>query len=358
MGHEVTVLAGGDPIRADLIEGWRYRHIRIERFGFAPVADLALMCRSIRVIAELRPEAVHLITLKPAVFSGFACMVARLLWDHPRNTLITLPGLGRMLTWPKRSADRRYPMATVLTLLALRLIAKVGKTQFSFETRHDYEFFEQRRIVGAKNGAVIEGAGVDPDRFYPAAASTRRGMKVLFAGRLLNSKGLGVFLAAARELAGQADIEFLVAGMSDDRDPDSPRPVDLAHENCIRFLGQVEDMPSLLRDCDVVCLPTRYGEGIPRILIEAAATGLASIASNHPGCRAIIVDGETGQIMSGRTDEEMTRELVAVIRRYSDTPTLLQRHKHAAHAHFRSRGFSEEVVVARFCELLGAGEPS
>lgn len=359
MGHEITVLAGGNPIRAELVDGWQYHHVRIERFSFAPLGDLALMWRSLRAISALKPDAVHLITLKPAVFAGFASLIGRMLWRSPRTILITIPGLGRMLTPPAGQDDQRYPLATTLTLLALRLIAKAGKAHFSFETRHDYEFFEKRGIVSAESGTVIDGAGVDPDQFYPAAmASSQHTRKVLFAGRLLNSKGLGVFLTAARKLAGRSDVEFLVAGMSDDKDPDAMRPDDLARLDCIRFLGQVDDMPNLLRDCDIVCLPTRYGEGIPRILIEAAATGLASIASSHPGCRAIVIDGDTGQILSGRSDHEMARELSATIERYLDTPGLLDRHKRGAYEFFRSRGFSQEAVTARFCRLLGADQPA
>lgn len=357
MGHEVAVLAGGNPIRADLVKGWRYCHVSIERFGLAPLADLALAWRSTRAIYDFEPDAVHLITLKPAVFSGLASLATRALWGHPQSILITLPGLGRMLTWPKSPADRRYPLAIAVTLLALRLIAKVGKAQFSFETRHDYEFFEKRGIVDAKNGTVIEGAGVDPNQFYPATASFSRVKKrILFAGRLLKSKGLGIFLATARELAGRSDIEFLVAGMSDDRDPDALSPRDLASLDCIRFLGQVEDMPNLLRDCDIVCLPTRYGEGIPRILIEAAATGLASIASSHPGCREIVVEGVTGQILYGQSDSELARELSTAILQYLNSSKLLEDHKLGAYQYFRSRSFSQEAVSTHFCSLLGADQ--
>lgn len=354
MGHRVTVLAGGNPICKDLVNGWQYLHVRIERFGFAPLADLALMWRSIRTIADLRPDAVHLLTLKPAVFCGFTSIAGRLLWGCPKTILITIPGLGRMLSLPKGPADHHYPLATAVTFLALRLIAKAGRAHFSFETRHDCEFFQQRGIVSAENGTVLDGAGVDPDRFYPALARPRAVKKILFAGRLLSSKGLGVFLTSARQLAARSDVEFLVAGVSDDRDPDAVRPDDLARLDCIRFLGQVDDMPNLLRDCDIVCLPTRYGEGIPRILIEAAASGLASIASSHPGCRAIVVHDQTGLILPGRTDSEMTNELVAGIERYLDTPELLERHKRAAYQYFSARDFSQDVVAERFCELLGA----
>jgi glycosyltransferase involved in cell wall biosynthesis len=313
------------------------------------------MLRSAKVISDLKPDAIHLITLKPAVFSGLASVIAHGLSGYPRTILVTLPGLGRILTWPKDPREREFPLASALTLSALRLIAKSSAVQFSFETRHDCQFFESRGIVSEKNSTVIEGTGVDTNQFRPSTAGVRHIKKrILFAGRLLKLKGLGVFLASAYELSERDDIEFLVAGMSDNKDPDSLSSGDLAQLSYIRFLGMIEDMPNLLRDCDVVCLPTRYGEGIPRILIEAAATGLASIASSHPGCQAIVVEGETGQILHGRSDTEMARELSAAVLRYLDAPELLDRHKHAAYEHFRLRGFSQDAVVKRFCDLLDA----
>jgi glycosyltransferase involved in cell wall biosynthesis len=355
MGHDVTVLTGGNPIRADLVVGWHYQHVPVERFRFAPYRDFALMLHSAKVISYLKPDAIHLITLKAAVFSGLASVIVRVFSGYPRTILITLPGLGRIFTSPKDPRKRKRPFAAALTLSALRLIAKCSAAQFSFETWHDCEFFESRGIVNQKNSAVIEGAGVDTNQFRPSTAGVRHIKKrILFAGRLLKSKGLGVFLATARELSGRDDVEFLVAGTSDDKDPDSLSSEDLAQLSYVRFLGMIEDMPNLLRDCDVVCLPTRYGEGIPRILIEAAATGLASIASNHPGCQTIVVEGETGQILHGRSDAEMARELSAAVLRYLDAPELLDRHKHAAYEHFRLGGFSEDTVVKRFCDLLDA----
>lgn len=107
------------------------------------------------------------------------------------------------------------------------------------------------------------------------------------------------------------------------------------------------------RECDVVCLPTRYGEGIPRILIEAAATALASVVSDHPGCRAVVEDGVTGQVLSARAGFEMSRKLSAAVVGYLDDPDLLARHKQAAYLAFQSREFSQDACVARFTELLG-----
>lgn len=353
IGVDVTVIAGGDPIPADAIQGWTYIHVPIERFRFDPFGDAALMLRTARTIRAFKPHAVHLVTLKPAIFSGFVSVVSRFLHGYPKQVLITLPGLGRMMS-PKAPGQRRYPIASTLTLLAFRMLSGRDYVHFTFETRHDREFWMDRGVANEGNSSLIDGAGVDPDLFYPLeTARDSQTTKVLFASRLLKSKGLSTFLLVAHDLAHRSDVEFVVAGVPDDHDPDAIPQRDLEHMTDIRFLGHVRDMPNLLRQCDIVCLPTRYGEGIPRILIEAAATGLASIASSHPGCREAVEDGVTGQILSATSDAEMRTELSAAIVRYLENPELLKKHQQAAHQHFLSRRFNQAAVVDRFTELLG-----
>ena len=354
LGVDVTVVTGGIPISVDRIKGWEYIQVHVERFKLDPFGDIALTLQTGKLIWFLKPDVIHLITLKPAIFSGLASAIVRFFHGYPKQILITLPGLGRMMSPTNGPGERRYPIGNALTLLALRFLAKLDCVHFSLETKHDRDFLATRGIANKTNSSILEGAGVDPNLFYPSE-TPRSGSKtnVIFASRLLKSKGLEAFLTTARELADRPDVQFIVAGIADDQDPDAIRPEDLAQMSEIRFLGLVEDMPPLLRECDIVCLPTRYGEGIPRILIEAAATGLASIASSHPGCREVVEDGVTGRILSGTSDIEMSRELSAAIVGYLENPDRLKQHKQAAYRHFQSRDFNQQASVARFTELLG-----
>ncbi|HBG29097.1 MAG TPA: glycosyltransferase family 1 protein, partial [Gammaproteobacteria bacterium] len=71
-------------------------------------------------------------------------------------------------------------------------------------------------------------------------------------------------------------------------------------EGVVQWWGYREDMPEILAATDIVCLPTAYGEGVPRILIEAAACGCALIAADRPGCREIVQDGVNGLLVPPR----------------------------------------------------------
>lgn len=352
-GHDVTVITGGPPIRADRIGDWKYENIHIERFSFHPPSDCSLFLSSLRHFARVRPRQVQLITLKPAVFSGLAAIAARLAGRGPRRIVVTIPGLGRLMSPASAHGGALVRVARGIVGGIVRFLSRRPGVHFVFETADDRLHWLSRGYIRAETSLVVSGAGVDPARFHPPAmppANPR--MRVLFASRLLRAKGLDDFIAAARVLGSEGDVEFVVAGMVEPHDPDGYPPALLEQEPAITFLGEEHDMPGLLRGVDVVCLPTRYGEGIPRILIEAAATGLPSIASDIDGCTHIVEDDVSGIIVPLEPAGVMAARLAEAVRRYRDDPALRKRHGEAAHRIFREGEFDEEAVTGRIIGLL------
>jgi len=353
MGADVTVLTGGDSGHPPLPRGWRYIHLPIDRLSIDPRTDAVLFARCFRHIGELKPDVLHLITLKPAIFGGLAAVARRMAGAGPRRILITIPGLGRLMSPGGRGAGRLSPLLRAVMGRVIRFLSGREGVHFTFETAHDRNYWIAQGFIRADNSTVINGAGVNPAEFYPASPSDdhRKKIRLLFASRLLRSKGLDSYIAAARHFAGNPDIEFVVAGVADSADPDSYTAEELASESSISFLGPVKDMPGLLREVDLVCLPTRYGEGVPRILIEAAASGVACLGSDIDGCREIIKDGVTGVIVPA-AGAAATEAMIASAGRYLAQPELLRQQGKAGLARFHERGFSEQAVVARFIELL------
>jgi glycosyltransferase involved in cell wall biosynthesis len=62
----------------------------------------------------------------------------------------------------------------------------------------------------------------------------------------------------------------------------------------LTLIGHVDDMAAFLEDADVMVLPSYYGEGVPRSLIEAAATGRPIVTTDSPGCREAVNDSVNG----------------------------------------------------------------
>ena len=352
-GHHVRVVTGGQAIGRELSGKWQAVHIPIARWTFDPRADIGLFVLTLREVFQHKPDTLHLITLKPIVFSGLAAVAARFLSRRRMQIVATVPGLGRLMSPASAMKGRASRLSRFLVQRSICLLARRKDVCFTFETASDRDAFVNGGIVPAKNALVISGAGVSPDEFYPGSQrDPARPLRVLFASRLMKSKGLDVFLHSARSLRHRADVEFLVAGLLDPQDPDAVPLEQLEGEPSIRFLGARTDMPDLLRQVDVVSLPTRYGEGIPRILIEAAATGIASIASDHEGCREIVDDGRTGVIIPERPVAAAARAMTDAILRYRESPDLLHKHGKAARSKFLDGDYAEENVVAQFVALL------
>ena len=352
-GAEVSVMCGGNVISPEDIEGWAYVPVTIERFRFNPVGDFLFLMKSLLHLLKLRPDSVLLITLKPAVYSGLAAVLARLVWCGPKRVIILLPGLGRLMSPNPTLTSGMAAAWRAVTSSVVHLLSKRRGFTFSFETEHDRSYWRQLGLVGQGNSIVIRGAGVDPDVYHPAATAANDGKtRILFASRLIASKGLNLFLGAARHFSGRPDVEFLVAGWVEHNDPDRVDPKRLEGMKEIHFLGEIPSAADVLRDCDIVCLPTLYGEGIPRILIEAAANGLPAIASDIAGCREIVVDGLTGTLVPVGNDVQMLLSLNEAILAYLESPALAKLQGAAALKHFRDGRFEEKAVMLQFMDLL------
>ena len=353
----VTVATGGGaepPLEA---RGWTFLPLPFNRLSINPLSNLWYLLRCWRIIAQQQPSVLHLLTLKPALLGGLAAVALRFFGRGPDRILITIPGLGRLMAPGGTGAGLFSGIARWMVGKTMRFISSQDGVYVSFETAHDRDLWLSAGYVRSPYSTVINGAGVDGERYAPA--DPRQGdnpLRILFASRLLRSKGLGSFIEVSRRFVGNDRVVFAVAGMPSEGDPDAVSPTELRAEPSIQFLGRVSDMPSLLANTDVVCLPTRYGEGVPRILIEAAACGLPVIASDIPGCQEIAENGVTGFLIPAERPSEMSDALHSAVCRYLDDPGLARRHGAAGRKRFVSRGFDTASVEAGF-EALLLGEP-
>jgi len=136
---------------------------------------------------------------------------------------------------------------------------------------------------------------------------------VLLASRLLWAKGLAEYVEAARVVRESIPgAHFLIAGETDPGNPAAvPHNVieEWKTQRSVEILGHCEDMQELLGEVDVVALPSFYGEGVPRILIEAAATGLPLVTTDTPGCREIVQHGVNGFLVRPGDPEPLAQAI-------------------------------------------------
>jgi glycosyltransferase involved in cell wall biosynthesis len=293
------------------------------------VPDLAALYR------RLRPALVHHIALKPVLYGTIAARLARV-----PAVVNAVTGLG--YAFDERRA--RTPIGMAVTFAFGRLL-RHPRMRFIFQNAEDREVFVGRGWIAPEAAVLIRGSGVDPLQFAPPEHAPEGVPLVVLASRLLASKGVAEFVEAARRLRGQA--LFAIVG---EPDPDNPETITAAQLDAWRGEGAVEtwgrraDMPAVLREASLFVLPTYYREGVPKALIEAAAAGLPAVTTDTPGCRDIVVDGETGLLVPPRDVDALT----AAIRALLDDPPRRRAMGRAARERVLAHFTIEQVVEATF----------
>ena len=318
-GYEIHVTAlktgDGDRVRE---EGFRYHDLAEQDRSKDPATELRFLYRLYHLLCALEPDLVHFITLRAVLYGALPVRLARV-----PAVLNSVTGLGFLFsedTWSVRAL--RWGIMRFLTY-ALRHPNQIT----TFQNPDDAEIFVSRGVVPKERTAVTPGSGVDPDRFeYADGTAVDNGQVpiVMLPTRLLWHKGVGVFVDAARRLRENgADAKFTLVG---DTDPENPGAVPRAQIEAWDDEGPTEwwgrqppsEMPSVLGQAHVVCLPSHYREGVPKVLIEAASCGRPIVTTDVPGCREIVNHEDTGFLVPPEDAEELARR----IRQLLDDPDL------------------------------------
>lgn len=347
-GHEVVMLSppGDYGPRFDA-HGLRWIGLEMDRASLNPLRETLTLRSLIRTLRAERPALLHSFTMKCAVYGAIASRVAGV-----PALVNAVAGMGYVYASDRLKARLLRPLVTAL----MRGTLASGHSRLILQNPDDAELFA--RLVPEERIRLIRSSGVDTARFFPRAGDVppageppRSPLRVVLAARLLWEKGVGEFVEAARILKrGGRDVECMLAGMPD---PGNPRSVPRAQveawvaEGLVTWLGHVDDMPTLLRSVDVMALPSYYREGVPKSLIEGAASGLALVTTALPGCReAVPEDGKDGLHVPPR-DPVALAERLAVL---DDDRDLLRRLGKRARENSLAH-FDERTVIRRTIEV-------
>lgn len=347
-GHEVLLISPDGPYGEKLRAlGLRWQPLPMDRRSLNPLREARLLWHLVRLFRRERVELVHGFTIKSAVYGSLAARLAGV-----PGRVNAVAGMGYVFISDSLKARVLRPIVRVLLKLAL----DGRNARLILQNPDDVALFEQARLVDAAHVRLIPGSGVDCSRFLPDGDRETGGrLRVLLPARLLWDKGLAEYVRAARLLRAEGrPIDFLLAG---DPDPGNPAAVPEAEvrewvgQGLVQWLGHVEDMPALLRSVEIVALPS-YREGLPKGLIEAAASGCALVTTDVPGCREVVtheVDGLRVPVRDGNA-------LARAIARLQQDPALRTRLAEAGRRKALER-FDERIVLqdtlAVYREVLG-----
>lgn len=293
IGHQVTAVGAfeHEGVRRKL-EAWgaQYRVAPMQRAGLNPISDLGSLRALYRVVRDERPDVVFSYTIKPIVYG---LPIAALAGVKRRFAMVAGRGYAFL---PGKEFKRR--LSRFLGAWAYR-VGLAFANGVAFQNEEDRALFKDLGLIGrAKPTIRIFGSGVELDRFEQKPLSEGPPTFLMIA-RLLRDKGVADFAEAARIVKAQRpDARFVLVGPFDPS-PNGLRPEEVGawqKEGLVDYTGEQPDVRPYLAAAHVYVLPSRYGEGVPRSILEALATGRAVITTDSAGCRDTVEAGRNGYL--------------------------------------------------------------
>lgn len=262
------------------------------RGGMRPHRELKTLVALYRLYRQLQPDLVHQLTVKPVLYGGLAARLAGV-----PAVVQTIPGLGYLFVDSSKKAVWLRRLLAPLFRIALG----GSKRRIILQNGDDLKTLLRLRMLphAGRDVVVIRGSGVDVTEF--AFSPLPEGPPiVLLASRLTWHKGVAEFVEAARRIKAEGiTARFVLCGSPDTENPGGVPQTLLDQwqaEGIVECWGYRADMPEVFRQATIVVSPSKYGEGVPKSLIEAAAAGRPIVTSDAPGCREIVRDGENGYL--------------------------------------------------------------
>ncbi len=306
-GYEVHAATPLSQLNQRIIDaGLIYHPIKLERGGKNPFKEMITIFSLWRLYRRVRPDIIHQVTVKPILYGGIAARFAKV-----PATVNAFTGLGFMYTNQS---------------LGTRCLRRIMQWGYKFSFRHknsrvifqnsdDKNQFINSKLLKPSQCVLIRGSGVSMSTFMPSDES-KDDILVVLAARMLWDKGIGEFVEAARFLKNKKiTARFALVGGLDESNPTAISEKQLQHwvnEGIVEWWGERSDMPAIMQKAHIVCLPS-YREGMPRVLVEAAASGRPIITTDVPGCRDIVQPEINGLLVPAKNSMALAAAMEKLI---------------------------------------------
>lgn len=283
-GYRVIAVAPPDPaMEARLAElGCAFVPAPIDAMGLSPWRDFATLRAFRRILRVHRPVAWLSWTIKPNVYGALAARSLGI------PAFPNVSGLG--------TAFIRQGLLTALAERLYRAGFARAPTVF-FQNADDRALFVARRLVRADQARLLPGSGIDPEQWAPRDWVRPAPRRFLMLARVVADKGVREYAAAARILRQRwPDARFVLMGPLEVANRTALPAAEVRGweaEGLIEYRAPEDDVRPAIAEADFVVLPS-YREGLSRVLLEAAALGRPIVATDVPGCRDVVRDGDNG----------------------------------------------------------------
>ncbi|VAX07265.1 Lipid carrier : UDP-N-acetylgalactosaminyltransferase / Alpha-1,3-N-acetylgalactosamine transferase PglA; Putative glycosyltransferase [hydrothermal vent metagenome] len=290
-GYDVHVATSAGPEVAQIrSKGLTVHEIPFTRSSSEILHELRTLYGLYMLYKKIQPDIVHHVTIKPVLYGSFIAGIVKV-----PNVVNAISGLGFVFI----AEGLRAKLRRLLVKTAYRYVLRKKNVKVIFQNPDDQSMFINMGILNKEQAVLIKGSGVDTNLYFVQPELDGPPVVVLIA-RMLWDKGIKEFVEAARHLKKRGiEARFLLVGDIDKGNPKSIsyQEIDLGcKENVVEWSGYSADIPKIMASSHIVCLPS-YREGLPKVLIEAAACGRAVVTTDVPGCRDAIEPDVSGLLV-------------------------------------------------------------
>lgn len=293
-GYEVHVAcqitSDGERVPALMREGFIVHSVPFARGSLSPFAAAKTILALARLYFKLKPDVIHHVAITPCILGGIAALASQ-----NSRIIQAITGLGSIFLGTTIKA--KFVQKIVRSILVF-----VGQSQRTWHIvqNEDDAAFLQGLGLDSAHIKIIPGSGINSVAFHPAPEPATPPIVITFVGRMLYDKGVPTLMEAFELLRSNGvDAKLILAGTIDHANIASLTQdmlQDYAARPGVEWRGHVKDVASLWQESHIAVLPSRR-EGFPKSLLEAAACGKPMVATDVPGCRALVKNGENGLLV-------------------------------------------------------------
>jgi glycosyltransferase involved in cell wall biosynthesis len=320
--------------------GFNFIELPMSRKGVNILNEFFTFLRILKIYYQLKPDLIHHVTIKPIIYGTIASAIL-----NKAFVVNAISGLG--FTFSSGSSSR---LLKFLVKNLLKISLKYQKSKIIFQNPDDFNLFIDNKLISSNQGVLIKGSGVDCKVFSPSLSDFNKEKIVILPSRMIVEKGIYEFVGAARLLHLEfPNVRFVLVGKIDSGNPSSIDYFEIMaweKEGILEWWGHQSDMVTVLNKGTMVVLPTFYGEGLPKVLLEAAACSKPIISTNVPGCKEIVRHEVNGLLIPPKDEVA----LAEAIRRLLDNPEFAKQLGENGREIVKNE-FSEELVVEKTFEV-------
>ncbi|TBL92983.1 glycosyltransferase family 4 protein [Hafnia alvei] len=341
LGFHVHIVAPDDKYTWLLQKiGCKCHNLFIRSNSLDPFSDAVTIFNLAVLYAKIKPSYIYNFTPKLNIYGAISARIVK-----KTKVINNIAGLGTGFV--------QNSIKQSLLKIMYRISQKRVNTIF-FQNDEDMELFLSEHIVSEKQCERIPGSGVDLSRFTVSEDSTLKSedLKFLLVARLIEHKGIELYASAANIVKKKwPKVHFDLLGPFVKNNPAGISETKVANwdaDGIIKYLGESDDVHNVIKGYDCIVLPSFYREGVPKSLLEAAASGKIIITTDNVGCRETVIHGISGYLCEPRSLSSLVDAIMMVVN-LSDEQRNEMKKRARIHAEEK---FDESIVINKYIETI------